>query len=106
LIDALDEYEGDHGAVAEIVKMLSQNPDIKLCVSSREWNVFAYHFSSVDPRQKLRLQDYTKEDIKTYIRATIESDQRFQDFEQAQQEKQEFDGTCPRSSLISLPDLQ
>ncbi|KAL3476303.1 hypothetical protein BJX99DRAFT_258625 [Aspergillus californicus] len=87
LIDALDEYEGDHNAVAEIVKTLAENPDIKICVSSREWNVFTYHFGSIDPKQKLRLQEYTREDIKTFIRSTLENDQRFRDFEQAQTEQ-------------------
>ncbi|KAL3469214.1 hypothetical protein BJX99DRAFT_265405 [Aspergillus californicus] len=69
-IDGLDEYdETIPGSYRDLVKTLCdwvQNPSdsVKICVSSRENNVFA-GISRED--QHLRLQDLTRRDIKLYV---------------------------------------
>lgn len=39
-IDGLDEYMGDHWDICQTLIKLSQAPFMKICVSSRPWNVF------------------------------------------------------------------
>ena len=60
LIDGLDEFKGDHSEQLMLVEflynLLSLTPNIKMCVSSREWNVFADAFNA---RPSLRLEDLT-----------------------------------------------
>jgi hypothetical protein len=60
LIDGLDEFKGDHSEQLMLVEflynLLSLTPNIKICVSSREWNVFADAFNA---RPSLRLEDLT-----------------------------------------------
>src|SRR6266536_1751278 len=40
LVDGLDEYEGDHGEMAESIRMLANSSNVKICVSSRPYLVF------------------------------------------------------------------
>ncbi|KAI2471577.1 hypothetical protein F4781DRAFT_386700 [Annulohypoxylon bovei var. microspora] len=66
-IDGLDEYKGRH---IELVKKLfswasSNLGNLKICVSSREWNEFMVGFSECP---KLRIHDYTHEDISILAR--------------------------------------
>lgn len=62
-IDGLDEYSGDLTELLDILKRLSQNPRVKLCVSSRPWNAFRNAYSCVP---SLRLEDLSKSDILRY----------------------------------------
>lgn len=70
-IDGLDEYEEtrqeDYKAMVELLcSWTTAAPeDVKICVSSREYNVFLNAFS---PERRLRLQDLTKGDIERYAR--------------------------------------
>ncbi|KAK1687540.1 hypothetical protein BDP55DRAFT_714367 [Colletotrichum godetiae] len=61
-VDGLDEYDGDHPKLILIPSRLASSPNVKLCVSSRPWNVFedAYGKTSL---WKLALQDLTQNDI-------------------------------------------
>lgn len=70
-IDGLDEFEGNHQddyrTMTDLLqKWVAKSPeDMKLCVSSREYNVFLNAFSST---QRLRLQDLTRNDMLNYVR--------------------------------------
>jgi len=70
-IDGLDEYEEthhvDYKAMVEILASWTKTAtdDVKLCVSSREYNVFLNFF---DQKKRLRLQDLTKADMENYVR--------------------------------------
>ena len=70
-IDGLDEYEetpqADYQDLVLLLNRWTQSSPagIKICVSSREWNVFEKAFSK---EQKLRLQDLTRGDIQIYIK--------------------------------------
>ncbi|KAM7191769.1 hypothetical protein V8F33_008736 [Rhypophila sp. PSN 637] len=64
-IDGLDEAEGDAQEIAEFIHDLSEkSSNVKFCVSSRPWPVFETIFDESPP---LRLQDLTRDDIKTFV---------------------------------------
>jgi len=62
-IDGLDEYLGDFAELLDFLEGLSQNPQIKLCVSSRPWNAFHRVYSRMP---SLRLEELSKSDILRY----------------------------------------
>ncbi|KAK0644378.1 hypothetical protein B0T16DRAFT_460440 [Cercophora newfieldiana] len=75
-VDGLDEFEGNH---SEMINLLldwaaSQPQDVKICVSSREWNVFRDAFQN---SPKLRLQDVTRSDMATLVRDRLDSNKTF-----------------------------
>jgi len=55
---------------------LRSSTDIKICVSSRPRNEFDQTLGLV-PDNKIKLHEFTLEDIKTYIRLIHEKDARF-----------------------------
>ncbi|EEU37936.1 uncharacterized protein NECHADRAFT_54673, partial [Fusarium vanettenii 77-13-4] len=73
-IDGLDEYkETTREDYGDLVKLLFEwvdlaPQDVKLCVSSRELNIFETGRFNLDPKLKLRLHQLTKEDIETLVR--------------------------------------
>jgi hypothetical protein len=76
-IDGLDEYDGDHEALCTTLKTLADSPYVKLCVSSRPWNVFEEAFGQKEDT-KLYMQDLTKHDIKDYTKSRLEEHPRWQ----------------------------
>ncbi|KAL2676736.1 hypothetical protein Neosp_010500 [[Neocosmospora] mangrovei] len=69
-IDGLDEYSGDHLEICQTLKELSEPPFIKVCVSSRPWNVFEDAFGS-SGESKLYMHELTYQDILNYTRARL-----------------------------------
>ena len=74
LLDALDEHQGDNDILASLLKSLVDKSDnkcvrLKMCLASRSWTVFQQHFGSCPG---FSIQDHTREDIMTYIRARLE----------------------------------
>ena len=39
-VDGLDEFHGDHRSLVTLVKDIAALTNVKMCVSSRPWNVF------------------------------------------------------------------
>ncbi|RFU82132.1 vegetative incompatibility het-e-1 [Trichoderma arundinaceum] len=76
-IDGLDEYEGDHSENIAMLHSLATSPHIKLCVSSRPWNVFEDAYGKSAER-KLYLQDLTKQDIRHYVQKKLEEHSNWQ----------------------------
>ncbi|KAI0886844.1 uncharacterized protein GGS22DRAFT_118401 [Annulohypoxylon maeteangense] len=71
-IDGLDEYQGRH---IDLVKRLfswtsSSDENLKICVSSREWNEFMVGFSECP---KLRIHEYTHKDIMAMVRHQLKA---------------------------------
>lgn len=64
-IDGLDEYDGDHFKLCQILKQLSSSTNFKCCVSSRPWNVFEDAFAA-DPSRTLCVNELTRGDIRNY----------------------------------------
>ncbi|RXK34148.1 hypothetical protein BBD39_06055 [Arsenophonus endosymbiont of Bemisia tabaci Asia II 3] len=77
-IDGLDEFVGEHIDLVELVSDLAKCPYIKICVSSRPWNVFerAYH-GLVDG--ELAVQNFTSEDVRSYVEITLLQNNMFVD---------------------------
>jgi len=73
-IDGLDEYEETCSEdYSDMVNQLvswteSALPDVKLCVSSREYKVFRKAFGE---DKRLRVQDLTREDIRNFVRERL-----------------------------------
>ncbi len=75
-IDGLDEYGGDHSEVVDLVQGLARSKDIKLCLSSRPWNVFTRAFGW-GSHPKFHLEDLTQQDIKLYVQDTLGRNELF-----------------------------
>ena len=64
-IDGLDEYEGEHARLIELIMTFSGYANVKLCISSRPWNVFRNVFERLN--DKIYVHELTKGDIYTYV---------------------------------------
>ncbi|KAH7159593.1 hypothetical protein B0J13DRAFT_539221 [Dactylonectria estremocensis] len=67
LIDGLDEFEvgeGSHQAIVNLIRDTNQNPNVKICASSRPWNVFRDAFSQ---NPMLQLEKLTRPDIRLFV---------------------------------------
>jgi hypothetical protein len=73
-VDGLDEFDGDHLALARLLKSLLENPNIKLCAASRPLVVFEDAFQD---NAHLRLEQLTYNDIKAYVQSNLEADSSF-----------------------------
>ncbi|RAH64897.1 uncharacterized protein BO66DRAFT_443542 [Aspergillus aculeatinus CBS 121060] len=77
LIDGLDEYEGTDELRRDVIRSLTGlngMANVKICLSSRPWNVFRDAFNSTP---QLRLEDLTYQDISTYIKTELTKSPRF-----------------------------
>ncbi|KAK1752365.1 hypothetical protein QBC47DRAFT_306088 [Echria macrotheca] len=77
-LDGLDEYEEGRLApedLVESVQALTRIPNVKLCVSSRPWSVFADAFGSTD--SSLKLEDLTRRDIYQYTSDKLNGNRQF-----------------------------
>ncbi|KAI0968993.1 hypothetical protein F4678DRAFT_440604 [Xylaria arbuscula] len=75
-IDGLDEFEGDHLDICQTLKQLSQSPFIKVCVSSRPWNVFEDALGD-QARSKLYMHELTRGDIRNYTEFRLKEHPRW-----------------------------
>lgn len=78
-IDGLDEYDGEsqEGTYDDLIQTIEdfvKSPDIKVCLSSRPWNVFRDAFGCYP---SLALENLNRDDIDSYVRSTLVEDQRF-----------------------------
>ncbi|KAE9372556.1 hypothetical protein N431DRAFT_483324 [Stipitochalara longipes BDJ] len=76
-IDGLDEYNGIHSDIVQLFQKFSVSENIKICLSSRPWNVFQNAFGEGNNPQ-LMLQDLTWHDIQIYVRDKLAENYRFQ----------------------------
>ena len=76
-IDGVDEYDGeDYKHIIDVLKDLNASPSVKICLSSRPWNIFIAAFGA-DPDQRLLLEDHNGDDIQNYVRNRFETDEQF-----------------------------
>jgi hypothetical protein len=75
LIDGLDEFDGVYEEMITLFKELAQSPKVKICLSSRPWQVFKENFHECP---KLQLQDLTYFDICTYVSCRFQQSKGFQ----------------------------
>ena len=76
-IDGLDEFDGDHTEILEVMEGLTSD-HIKICFSSRPWNVFQNAYGA-NSGLKLQLQDINKQDIMRFVEGTLSKDRHFRD---------------------------
>jgi hypothetical protein len=67
LIDGLDEFSGDQSSLVELLQSFT-SPGIKLCLSSRPWNVFT---DALGRGPNLRVDDLTRHDIRFYVSTNL-----------------------------------
>jgi adenylate kinase family enzyme len=77
-IDGLDEYHGNHMALIKFIQGLI-GPHVKICVSSRPWNVFQDAFMH---KPSLRLEDLTYHDIYHYVSSNFAQNPGFATLEE------------------------
>jgi hypothetical protein len=75
-VDGLDEYEGDHREIVAILNKFATSADIKVCLSSRPWNVFEEAYGQKTTRL-LKLQDFTRNDISFFVRNKLAENKHF-----------------------------
>lgn len=76
-VDGLDEFDGDDEQMQSLIDFfhgLAEQPNVKVCVSSRPWNIFQDAFAECP---KLRLELLTLEDIRLYVQDTLDKSPRF-----------------------------
>ncbi|KAM0549163.1 hypothetical protein ACHAPJ_009472 [Fusarium lateritium] len=71
-IDGLDEFSGNHREVIKILERLASTAKIKICVSSRPWNVFEDAYGG-RASQSLSFQDLTRNDILNYTKGMFQT---------------------------------
>ncbi|KXH42778.1 hypothetical protein CNYM01_03801 [Colletotrichum nymphaeae SA-01] len=78
-IDGLDEFDGDHDKMVKMLRNWSKSApeDLKLCVSSREWEVFRQRLVNCPG---IRLQDITSRDIEAYINSELSDNEEFRSY--------------------------
>jgi NACHT domain len=86
-IDGLDEYEGDHVDFCLALKDLNRSEDVKICVSSRPWNVFEDSFGD-DPSSKLYIHELTRHDIRLFSKCRLKEHPRWRQI--ARQNREEL----------------
>jgi len=69
-IDGMDEYEGEYLDILRLIKDLTTSGSIKVCVSSRPWNVFE-HFYGDNGGKRIILQDLNRTDIWLFTHETL-----------------------------------
>ncbi|KAI1092994.1 hypothetical protein F5B19DRAFT_492001 [Rostrohypoxylon terebratum] len=79
-IDGMDEYEGDHIDFCQSLRKLSTSTHVKLCVSSRSWNIFEDSFGR-DISSKLYIHEFTRDDIHKYVEDSLTEHPRWADLD-------------------------
>ncbi|PGH08986.1 hypothetical protein GX51_01043 [Blastomyces parvus] len=74
LIDGLDEYDGDHQNLVDMLIDMSRGDNIKILAASRPWLLFQDAFRECP---KLTLQDLTHDDIKAFTHDSLYNHPRF-----------------------------
>lgn len=68
-VDGLDECEGEHNRLVATIMTLSKYANVKVCISSRPWNVFRNAFEHLEA--KIYIHELTKGDICTYVNGKL-----------------------------------
>lgn len=90
-IDGLDEYDGQPKHLIELMRGLWGRTNIKICLSSREWNEFneEYGRGRESPRMLL-MQDYNQPDIHDYIQQKLQKNKTYATLEDDDNSRESF----------------
>ncbi|KAI9855256.1 MAG: hypothetical protein M1813_000489 [Trichoglossum hirsutum] len=76
LVDGLDEFDEGHELLAEMLHEANLQPSVKICTSSRPWNIFRGSFKH---SPTLQLEELTENDIKFYVQDKFAKSDGFQE---------------------------
>jgi len=85
-IDGLDEFDGEHLEFCESLLSMVGSPNVKLCVSSRPWNVFEQALGQ-DQGRKMYIHELTKRDIFEYAQDRLQQHPRWKQHMGSEAEK-------------------
>ncbi|KAM7222960.1 hypothetical protein V8F06_001516 [Rhypophila decipiens] len=71
-VDGLDEYTGDHSKLCQTLEHLAETRNVKICVSSRPWNIFEEPIGSV-ASGRINMHELTRGDIYSYVESQLAS---------------------------------
>ena len=75
-VDGVDEYNGNHKDIISVLQQAAgRSQDVKVCLSSRPWNVFQNAFG--ENQNRMMLQKHTTNDIRNYTTDTLYKDEQF-----------------------------
>ncbi|CAJ0544007.1 Ff.00g040360.m01.CDS01 [Fusarium sp. VM40] len=89
-IDGMDEFDDtqlEHRELCEIFHGLCRSPHIKICTSSRPWNVFEDEFGQ-DPSTKLYIHELTRNDIVHFAKGRLEGHPKWATYTMEEEQKQ------------------
>jgi hypothetical protein len=90
IIDGLDEFAENHYAlVRDTIEYFATRSNVKLCVSSRPYNVFNNSLGAAH-RKKLRMELMNKKDIDQFVKGKLEQNQLFRDLAEHDARAQEL----------------
>ncbi|KAK4443384.1 hypothetical protein QBC34DRAFT_417209 [Podospora aff. communis PSN243] len=76
VIDGLDEFQGSHHRLLDILTKAGASPYVKICVSSRPWNVF---HDALHQNPMLQLENITRQDIEAFVRQKLACSRGYQE---------------------------
>ncbi|KAI0860805.1 hypothetical protein F4860DRAFT_477778 [Xylaria cubensis] len=76
-IDGLDEFSGDHVDLCQVLQSLAKSRHMKLCVSSRPWNVFQDFFGQ-NTNTMLSIHELTWDDIRRFAQSRLQTHPRWE----------------------------
>ena len=77
-VDGLDEFDGEHLEFCDSLLSMVGSSNVKLCVSSRPWNVFEQALGQ-DEGRKMYIHDLTKRDVFEYAQDRLQQHPRWRD---------------------------
>jgi len=81
VIDGLDEFDGDHTELINLIIAAGKFTNVKICTASRPWLVFEDAF---DDKPSLRLEDLSARDIMRYITSKFDENKRYVQLQKSQ----------------------
>ncbi|KAJ9614416.1 hypothetical protein H2200_002552 [Cladophialophora chaetospira] len=81
-LDGVDELQADRRELASWILEVAQNPEVRLCVAGRAYDVFVRAFEGCP---SLRLQDLTYNDIRAYVEGCLLASKGLQSLFSSQQ---------------------
>ncbi|KAL6819886.1 hypothetical protein V8C40DRAFT_65726 [Trichoderma camerunense] len=77
LIDGLDEFDEDHNDLVHLLSDANKETGVKICTSSRPWNIFRDAYSK---NPMLQLENLTRDDIESFVSERLQLSQGYSDF--------------------------
>lgn len=77
LVDGLDEFTDDHRKLVAVLREANDRDQVKICASSRPWNVFKDAYAQ---NPTLQLEHLTLDDMKLFVQSKLEISPGYREF--------------------------